>query len=278
MTAMTIESVICQHSQRGILTVKNALPEHYVSAAAEDLLLLPKGNVFIITGFYCFSAAETDGPPGAYFLAAALRKLGFSPMIISDAISAPLLRNIGFPVMIHHQTLSPEFVRNTLEIYQPVALISIERCGRAEDGRYYNMRKTDISAYTPALDTYFLEAPKEILTIGIGDGGNEIGMGNVAHQIKTLDIIPSVIAVNHLIAATVSNWGVFGLIAALSLQTSQNLLPEPEIVRNFIKGIVDKGAVDGVTGTHSYTVDGFDFEIEKQILLSLYQITRLRNL
>ena len=121
--------------------------------------------------------------------------------------------------------------------------------------------------------TYFFVNPKEVLTIGIGDGGNEIGMGNVAHRIKeSLDIIPSIITVNHLIAATVSNWGVFGLIAALSLQTSQNLLPEPEAVWNFIKAIVDKGAVDGTTGAHSYTVDGFDFEIERQILLSLYQI------
>jgi len=272
---MTIESLICQHSRRGILTVKEALSEHYVSNAAKDLLLLPRGNIFIITGFYCFSAAETDGPPGAYFLAVALQKLGFSPMIISDAISAPLLRNTGFPIMIHHQTLSPEFVRNTLEIYQPVALISVERCGRAEDGNYYNMRKVDISAHTPALDTYFLEAPKEILTIGIGDGGNEIGMGNVAHRIKeSLDIIPSIITVNHLIAATVSNWGVFGLIAALSLQTSQNLLPEPKAIQSFIKAIVDKGAVDGTTGVHSYTVDGFEVEVEREILLTLRNLIK----
>lgn len=270
---MTIESVICQHSQRGILTVKDVLSEHYVSDAAQDLLSLPGGNVFIITGFYCFSAAETDGPPGAYFLAAALQKLGFSPMIITDAVSAPLLRNTGFPVMVHHQTLSPEFVKNTLDIYQPVALISVERCGRAEDGNYYNMRKKDISAHTPALDTYFMEASKAVLTIGIGDGGNEIGMGNAAHRIQeSLDIIPSVITANHLIAATVSNWGAFGLIAALSLQTSQNLLPEAEAVQDFIKIIVDKGAVDGTTGAHSYTVDGFDFEVEKEILLSLREL------
>ena len=62
--------------------------------------------------------------------------------------------------------------------YQPTLVISIERPGMAADGHYYNMRGENISARCASFD-YFLTLAN-CPTIAIGDGGNEIGMGNVA--------------------------------------------------------------------------------------------------
>ena len=59
----------------------------------------------------------------------------------------------------------------------------------------------------------------KITTIGIGDGGNEIGMGKVQQKviehIENGRNIASTVATDHLITAGVSNWGGSALVAAL---------------------------------------------------------------
>jgi hypothetical protein len=65
-----------------------------------------------------------------------------------------------------------------------------------------------------------------ITTIGIGDGGNEIGMGNVKEKviqhIRNGEDIACNVAVNHLITAGVSNWGGWAL--AMAVFVLQNCL------------------------------------------------------
>jgi len=62
------------------------------------------------------------------------------------------------------------------------------------------------------------------LFLAIGDGGNELGMGKVidriieSEQIADGDKIGCVIAADHLIAASVSNWGGYALAASIALQ------------------------------------------------------------
>jgi len=59
----------------------------------------------------------------------------------------------------------------------------------------------------------------KITTIGIGDGGNELGMGKVHQQIKQKvpmgNTIASNISCDYLITCGVSNWGGFGVAAGL---------------------------------------------------------------
>ena len=59
----------------------------------------------------------------------------------------------------------------------------------------------------------------KITTVGIGDGGNEIGMGKVHQQviehIQNGRNIASTVATDHLVTAGVSNWGGSALVAAL---------------------------------------------------------------
>ena len=55
--------------------------------------------------------------------------------------------------------------------------------------------------------------------MGIGDGGNEVGMGKVRQQvmqhIPNGEKIASSVCTDQLIAAGVSNWGAYALAAAL---------------------------------------------------------------
>jgi len=97
------------------------------------------------------------------------------------------------------------------------------------------------------------------VTIGIGDGGNEIGMGKVRTRLAGLDAlrarIATVVPVDHLVVAGVSNWGGYGIAAALGRLTGLDLLHTPEIERRLIEACVAAGACDGVTRRREPTVD-----------------------
>ena len=64
----------------------------------------------------------------------------------------------------------------------------------------------------------------EIVTIGIGDGGNEIGMGKVlervAVNVKHGSEIGCTVSCDYLITAGVSNWGGYALAKAIYLCAS----------------------------------------------------------
>lgn len=260
-----IEDIIIQHGTRGIQTIVPYLPKQYCSLAAEQLWHTPKGNIFILTGFAVNGKGETDGPPGSYFLYLALKKLGYTPYIITDELSYAYFHTIA-PCLLYTHNTSAEYLLHT---YAPTALISIERCGRYHDGLYYNMRKKDISALTPPMDDLILQS--SALTIGIGDGGNEIGMGNVLSPLASLDIIPSIVPCQHLIAATVSDWGAYGLIAALEHISHTPLLPSAPQIKQYIQYIVAQGAVDGLSGQNIAKIDGFEPEMECNIVAQLQQ-------
>ena len=82
----TIEEIILQHSTRHMDVIQAHFPHQHTQMAADAFLQLPKGVVFIYTGFYVAGYAETDGPLGAYFLALGLEKLGYTPIIITDSL------------------------------------------------------------------------------------------------------------------------------------------------------------------------------------------------
>jgi hypothetical protein len=63
-------------------------------------------------------------------------------------------------------------------------------------------------------------------SLGIGDGGNEIGMGKIRWEIIRRNIprgglVACRVPVDHLIVCGVSNWGAYGLAAGVLLLRGQ---------------------------------------------------------
>jgi hypothetical protein len=159
--------------------------------------------------------------------------------------------------------------------------LAIERCGRSSDGKPRNMRGVDVSPWTAPLDDLFVGGPWAKLAVG--DGGNEIGMGKlpaglIARTVPNGAAIASVTSCDHLVVAGVSNWGAYGLMAALAV-----LRPEwqPAIAkfltaeRDFAVTcavVEEAGAVDGVTARREATVDGFGPEIHGPLIDRLARI------
>ena len=269
MSHLLVEDMILKHSARNIEKLRPYLPADYCRRAASALLGLERGSVLIATGFYIAGFAETDGPPGAFFLSKALNVLGFQCTIVTDEFCRGFFD--GVAVEIVPLTISPADCAALLNQYTPKALIAIERCGVNSRGDYANMRGESIAEYTARLDLLFDEGRRRgIPTFGIGDGGNEIGMGNFREIIaRECNLFPCVTEVDYPIIATVSNWGGYGLCACLEKLSGKAVMPAYDEIRDYLSEIVALGSVDGVTRQHTLTVDGFPPETERALLASL---------
>ena len=268
---MTTEEIILSHSHRGMDILKDYLPLRFVRRAARRINELPRGKVLITTGFYVDGHPETDGPAGTFVLASALRQIGFEPVIITDSVCSNLFADTGHATLFCENDFVPEEILNSVD---PVSLISVERCGINTDGVYANMLGADISEHTAPVDRLFKTAMNAgIYTVGIGDGGNEIGMGNLRDVISCkLNISSCIVETSDLIIADVSNWGAYALCAELGILNGKKLLPEYKYIMSFMERMVDSGYIDGVTRQHTATEDGYPPEVSFQIINSLLEV------
>ena len=263
---MNVEDIILDGSAaRGMARLRPFLNRRYCRDAAAAILDIPKNSekpaALVTTGFYVRGFSETDGPPGAYFLYRALQRIGFAVKMITDEITSNLFSGVipSVDIVSVPLTVADEkaFVVQICEGASPSLLCSVERCGRTRDGVYRDMRGNDISAFTAPIDALFLEPPDGCLTLGIGDGGNEIGMGTLEEIIgRELSVEPCAVPVDYLILSEVSNWGAYGLIRCLEAQSGVPCLPTPREITGFLESIVKKGARDGITGRQESSVDG----------------------
>ncbi|MGH7200231.1 MAG: glutamate cyclase domain-containing protein [Planctomycetaceae bacterium] len=284
----------------------------HLAAAAADLAANGSA-VAIVTGFFVPGAvppaAETDGPPGAVLLAAALERLGMRTAVFTDELCLRAVRVAAEAASYAREQmhalpgLSPDWTETLLaETFdgELTHLIAVERVGpshtdvsfraqrrnaavpwehfaslvppEARD-RCHNMRGEAIDAHTPALHRLFDELARyrpAAKTIGIGDGGNEIGMGSIPWEtiVERLEgphvaRIPCRIATDWTLLAGTSNWGAYALAAAVALLKgdTESLRPfDCEQQLRVIERMVHDGpAVDGVTRRQEPTVDGLPF-------------------
>src|SRR5262249_4605236 len=139
-------------------------------------------------------------------------------------------------------------------------------------GRYHTMKGRDITAHMSPAHQLFEKTrrhPPRLTTIGIGDGGNEIGMGKVPwdvirRNIPDGSVVACRVPTDYLIVAGVSNWGAYGLAAGV--RRLRGAAPAPELFdlkreQVLLQVMVERGPlVDGVTGRPDVSVDGLSFE------------------
>ncbi|XP_024125735.1 D-glutamate cyclase, mitochondrial isoform X1 [Oryzias melastigma] len=291
------------------------------------LALSHSSSVAITTGFpthYMHSPPdETDGPPGAIAIATMLQSLGkdvtlltdrraveMTGAMVDDAVKTGVLK-AAIPVVTfdgsgpkaaqdflcpHGDTSKPRFDH----------LVAIERSGRAEDGNYYNMRGINIKHLVDPIDDLFIAAKtiSGVSTTGVGDGGNELGMGKVKQKVKSLmpmgDLVACDVPADFAITAGVSNWGGYAVACGLYLlhtcpshrrylrkglgqeaaATSEQLqdwsscLPSVEKEETFLSTLVRLGIRSGKTGNLGMEVDGLTFHpIHSSLIRRLLEAT-----
>jgi hypothetical protein len=255
--------------------------------------------------------AETDGPLGAAVLARALQVgLGAKPVVLTDRAAVGLTKaacrgaNLNvtdlqtvkrtertihvddFPIDEDAAKGKAKEIFNDLE---PKAIISIERRGRNEKGVYHALPKgrnmNDIEAKMVSL---YDEAQKRgVLTIGIGDGGNEIGWGIVNDVIR--EKVPygdqcscgcgggigDTTVVDVMVPASVSNWGAYGVVACLAaLLNNPEVLHDAKLESRMLRECIDAGAIDGVSFYPEPKVDGLPEKTHRAIVILLHEIIK----
>ena len=268
--SQAIENLLVARNPRGMKTVQAALKPGYILRAAE-LIQQARGNVLIGTGFPVDQTFETDGPPGAIALYQVIEKLGGTPIIVCGAPLADCIKNdFAIYKLVVADTANPEQeARQALDQLQPDLVISIERPGLNAEGNYCNMRGEDISANCASFD-HFLNL-SSCPTIGIGDGGNEIGMGNVVDTLANLNVTASITCCDELVIADISNWAAHGLIAMLSHWQQDDLLVRIK-PQEILEYIAKRGSLDGVTREPTLTEDSLPLSEGQKLIASLRQM------
>jgi D-glutamate cyclase len=250
---------------------------------------------------------ETDGPLGALFLARAFQHLGIACVLASDEAGIVALsegvKALGLVesisvIFLPDGTSVPDSDHYRADFHKQAGklthLIAVERVGpnhrvsslraqpsstpdsigrfvhavaRPQRGRCFTMRGRDLTPLTAPAHHLF-EGPRDFVTIGIGDGGNEIGMGKISwdtirRNIPNGEVIACRVATDHLIVAGVSNWGAYALGAGVMVLRGKvdASLFDVDRERSLLETLANRGPlVDGVTGQRSATVDGLTFE------------------
>jgi hypothetical protein len=267
-----IEQRLVQLNLRGMATLQLHLRPGYLLRAAR-VLNQCRDTVLIGTGFPVLDTFETDGPVGAIALYQLLQKLGAKPVIVcgNPLYSALKADYQCYQLSVNQYHALADIASNALAELQPQLVIAIERPGLNANMRYSNMRGEDISERCASFDYFVSQAACP--TIGIGDGGNEIGMGNLYQQVSALNITPSVTQCDELIVADVSNWAAWALAAMVSVLRNENLLSgaDPLAILQYLSA---KGSVDGVTRLNTLTEDGLAHTAGEQLIRDLELLTK----
>ena len=262
-----IEQLLVRQNLRGMAALQPHLAPGYILRAAK-LLNQCSGTVLIGTGFPVLDTFETDGPVGAIGLYQLLQKLGAKPVLVcGDPLYSALKADYQcFQIRVNQYNALPAIAEAALAELQPQLVISIERPGFNANMRYANMRGEDISERCASFDYFISQATCP--TIGIGDGGNEIGMGNLYQQVSALNITPCVTRCDELIVADVSNWAAWALAAMVSVLRGENLLSDADPLA-ILQYLSAKGSVDGVTRLNTLTEDGLAHTEGEQLIKDL---------
>lgn len=265
---------------RGLLCSLPANPIRETAAA-----LTNSSRVLLLTGFpvqmddgTCIG--ETDGPSGTANLAAAFTASGASVLVVTDRSSFPLLAEalrFRAPKAVLKEIPDGNtgaFVRECVRSFAPTHFISLERPGKAHDGHYHNMRGEIIDSMVTDASLFPEEAKRcGAVTISVGDGGNEMGMGRYRRQIEANvpcgQQICTEDSADLALVSGVSNWWGWGIAALLSLQTGNYLLPTEAEETELLRRVVLAGGVDGCTKNHDQTVDRLPLNVHLSVLRSV---------
>ncbi|XP_074398584.1 D-glutamate cyclase, mitochondrial isoform X3 [Zonotrichia albicollis] len=284
---------------------------------AASLALSRAGSVLVTTGFPTHYShqppEENDGPPGALAIAAMLqalqkrvamvtdrRAMELNTKIIEEAVQLGILKK-PIPLLSYQRENANSALMFLCENGNPARprfdhLVAIERAGMAADGNYYNARKVNIKHLVDPIDELFLAAQSipGITTTGVGDGGNELGMGKVKDavkkHIKNGDVIACDVEADFTVVAGVSNWGGYAIACALHVlrccatherylrcalgcprAPSQRpwlpALPSVPKEEKLLKALVQLGVRSGKTASLEMEVDGLPFHSTHSLMI-----------
>jgi hypothetical protein len=268
--------------------------------------------VLIVTGSgsrFGLHKGETDGPLGAASLGRVLDfGMGARVVYVCDAPHRdPVVASVeaaGISVLDQerfehrpHSTVleihppgadqGRSFATTLLETYRPQAVVFIEKTGPNARGVHHSIMGSAKDPNETGHAFYLADLAKErgIITIGVGDGGNEIGNGMIYDAVRRIqpygatcrcpcgDGVATVTATDVLVSASISNWGAYGIAAQLAYELQDVELFQSEEMEDFmLRQCVAAGGTDGAYAAQVLYVDGTSARIQRALVAMLREI------
>lgn len=270
--------------------------------------------IFLLAGISelpWWPAGEMDGAPGIVSLARAVSyALGARPLYLAEPLTLPTCiapsHVAGVPVRDPELIEQFEIVRSAaaiemplgetgahakacelLDRFQPKAVVACEKRGPNAFGEYASQNGHVPAAVTDCVaPEIFAEAEKRgILTIGIGDAGNELGLGVIEDLANSYSgptefrqggsgtNTKSDVAV----VATVSNWGAYGIAAGIAYLTKNlDALQDEGMEARMLEACAAQGSIDFTAGVPINHADGKPPEVHQAIVTLLRTVVRGR--
>lgn len=262
--------------------------------------------VFIITGFILLphKEPEMDGVVSSILLARSLvQAFDANPIIICPEENVMAVKKCASVVGLHcyeevekvaqfpismgvipftkDSNMAEEQADRIISKILPGAVIAIEAPGANECGQYHNAVGINVTSLEAKTDVLFQKLKeKGILNIAIGDLGNEIGMGTIGEHIKKYvpytgksqckcscnQGILAATKADNIITATVSDWGCYGLMAAIAfLKKDLDIFHKGDMEMEVMRVATRCGIVD-MTGSLIPGIDGFNTKMNVNIV------------
>jgi D-glutamate cyclase len=294
--------------------VKFGAPLSYLASRWMAENLTPGDAVVILTGFVVppWLRPENDGPVGAVNLARALNlAFDITPLIIGErevvgplpalcraggleVADLELVRRTTRRVALESFTTDSRRARSDaeslLDRVAPKAVIAIEKASMNEVGVHHSGVGYDVSPMTAKVD-HIIDVARErgIWTLGIGDGGNEIGMGCIKETVKGSLATGAhcgcpcghgthaATATDLLLPVMVSNWAATALEANLAVRLGTvEVLHDRRMEAKLLEAAADAGFIDPASGLSISSGDAVDLDVHLAIVDILNFVAKTR--
>ena len=253
-----------------------------------------RDRVLMLTGFIVppWNVGETDGLTGTIVLGRALEvAFNVQPVIVCEPEIFPPLeagfRAAGMLVFysfddardLPHSVVLLPFPKEEnaaraeatrlADVIHPTACVAVERPGRNPEGQYHFAMGRNVTEWIAPVDFLYEEVMQRgVLTVAVGDFGNELGMGTIGETIRAetpagADCgcpcgagIACMIGSDIPVACSVSDWGAYAIAAALSYLTGNSFaFPSGPFYQRILEATVVGGCIDG---TSTYAIPHLD--------------------
>jgi hypothetical protein len=216
--------------------------------------------------------------------AAGLRPVAPEALFRANTLVAPLQVTAVLPMPVSVEE-GRRFARDVFESIRPAAVVVVEKGGLNAVGRTHTSRGHDTTWVVAKADLLVEEARNRgIPTVAVGDGGNEVGMGVIKDTVRRyvpygercqcpcqVGIAPEQ-AVDSLVVAAVSNWGAYGIAAAVSVLRAQDWPHDARREARILEAAGSAGLCDGPTGWVGPMVDGLPLEVHQAVVTILGEV------
>jgi len=256
--------------------------------AASALFATWGGHVALFTGFVVpefFPQGENDGPLGTLALARALHRTGFTASIHVDRQLIDTVQWIAAEIGCDVPIVP---IDETFDAPPCDLAIAVEKPGANPAGILHTYDGRRIERGSPPIDAFFQTyRERRVPTLAIADLGNEIGFGVLYDVARSIlpegggcrcgcdKGIVSSTSTDILLPTAVSNWGAYGVAAAVALLTGTPeaaLKPEEEARMLHVAAV--RGCRDGVRRRGAYGVDGIAGETSVRLVETLWRLVR----